>query len=955
MFLYKRIFFLVNFIVINTIFCSSVSLAEEQNEVLKKTNEFPQQLQQLEKMAHSEEAIEFASQLLSRSELSVKQKIAILKIQEDSYSQLNKFDNSLAIARRIQVLAGKNNLAKIEADAFKSIGIYHYYKSEHQKAIDAYQLSLVFYEQAEYPLKLASLYNNIALAYAVLGDLKKTLANYESAENIYQEKGSEKDKVDVRYNIAGLYLRLKRFDLAIEYYLYVIDKYIELNDESSLARARADLGTVYKYSGEHQKALALLLQAIEYFEKSDDQYNLASFSNNASGLYNMMNQPMNAMKYAKKAVTIGQLIGHNDAYAGGLYNLAQAQFSLSYINESLENLNLANELAHKMQHQEMISNHMALLALIYAAQNKQSAALKTHQDYIKRTREIANNELNTELADFESDKLKQENNHLKQKDKLQQLQTEKAEQQRNFSIVGASFILVLVFFIFSRNIDKRSKFKLSQRVKDRTQELELLTSELVKANAIKSQFLANMSHEIRTPLTSIIGQAEAITNGDIEEKNLRNEVEVIHGNGLHLLELINNILDLSKVEANKLELELVEQDLQVILHDLANMFIKPAEVKGIKFQIHHSLPPSFLLKIDSFRLKQILINLCSNAVKFTSEGSVTLNVLIKADNLMIEVSDTGIGMSETQLQEVFTSFTQGDSSISRRFGGSGLGLCLSEQLAKLMHGKILVSSTLNEGSTFTLVLPCQQLSSSQLVNITHKCIVESPLSSPADEAIFKGQVLLADDHDDNRRLIARLLTSLGLDVLCASNGREAIELCKKNEPKLVLMDIQMPEMDGIEAFNVLRQHGFTHPIVALTANAMSHEADKYLALGFDGHLKKPIERKAFIATIAQYYGKETDEKVASSAISSVDMSDLVVEFKSNLALEQQDLILHIKNNDLKKLAELAHRIAGAAQMFGFRLVSASAIKLEQDIKLEVSEIINESAQNLLNEIDQVLW
>jgi len=949
----KRIFIFV--ILIEILLFSSISFADEQSEVLRDTDNFSQQLQSLEKIKNSNDAINFAAELLKIADLTAQQQVDILKIQEGHYFQLNEFTLSLSTVKRILAIATKNNLSKVEADAYKKIGILHYFKSEHKEAIDAYNKSLAYYLHADQPLKIASLYNNIALAYVVLGDFKETLLNYQYAETIYQDKGSEKDKVDIRYNIAGMYLRLKRFDIAKETYLDVIDKLSDFDDKETLAKAIGELGSVYKYSGEHQKSLAALLKAIDYFEMSNDKYNLVAFYNNVSGLYNMMNQPSNAIKYATKAVNIGKAIGHNDAYAGGLYNLAQAQFSLGYNDKAYQNLLLSDELAKKMAHQDLISNNMALLALIYSANNKQSAAFKIHQEYLKRTTEIANEQLNTLLGDFESEKLKQENRELKQKEKLQQLQTEKADQQRNFSLVGASFIIVLVLFIFSRKIDKRSKLKLSERVKHRTQELELLTNELVKANAIKSQFLANMSHEIRTPLTSIIGQAEAITNGDIEEKHLLNEVEVIHGNGLHLLELINNILDLSKVEANKLELELIEQDLQVILYDLANMFIKPAQAKGIKFQIHHSLPSSFLLKIDSFRLKQILINLCSNAVKFTSEGSVTLNVLIKADNLTIEVSDTGIGMSETQLQEVFTSFTQGDSSISRRFGGSGLGLCLSEQLAKLMHGEILVSSTLNEGSTFTLVLPCQQLSSTQLVDITPKSIVESSLSSQNDEAIFKGQILLADDHDDNRRLIARLLASLGLDVLCAKNGREAIELCKENNPKLVLMDIQMPEMDGIEAFNVLRQQGFTHPIVALTANAMSHEADKYLTLGFDGYLKKPIERKEFIATIAQYYGKEIDGKIASNTISSVDMSDLVIEFKSNLALEQQDLILHINNNDLKKLAELAHRIAGAAQMFGFKLVSVSAIKLEKDIKSEASEVISESAQKLLNEIDQVLW
>jgi len=951
----KRIYLLSISIFINALFCSSLTYADVQNQALKNNGSISQQIKNLEKIEDNQKALNFTTVLLKRPELTILQRITILQEQERRYYQVRELTFALDTAKRIQSLATENNFLKIEADAFKTIGIYHYLKSEHQKAIAAYNKSLVYYLKGNEPLKLAALYNNIALAYAVLGDISKTLTNYQYAEAIYQKQGTEEDKVDVRYNIAGLYLRLKRYDLAEKLYLNVIDKYLIFGDKLGMAKARGELGSVYKYSGEYQKSLKLLLQAIEYFENANDQYNLATFSHNVSGLYNMMNQPINAIKYATQAIKYGQASSHKAAYAGGLYSLAQAQFSLGFVEKAYQNLLISKQLAQKMGYEEQLNNNLALLALIYSAQNKQSAALKTHQDFIKRTRDIANNKLNTQLAIFESEKLNQELKQIKQDGKLKEFQADKAKQLRNFSMVAAAFIIVIVLFIFNRNIDKRSKLKLSERVKHRTQELELLTSELVKANAIKSQFLANMSHEIRTPLTSIIGQAEAITNGDIDKEYLHNEVEIIHDNSLHLLELINNILDLSKIEANKLELELVEQDLHVILYDLVNMFMKPAKAKGLQFQIIHTLPQIFILKIDSFRLKQILINLCSNAIKFTSKGSVTLTVSINDAALTIDVSDTGIGMSETQLQEVFESFTQGDSSISRRFGGSGLGLCLSEQLAKLMLGKISVTSTLNQGSTFTLVLPCQELEPVELVDVSPTKIIASELTLPKNDTSFRGQIVLADDHDDNRRLIARLLTSLGLDVLCASNGQEAVELCLDNTPKLVLMDIQMPEMDGIEAFKVLRQQGFTQPIVALTANAMSHEVDNYLKLGFDGHLKKPIERTQFIDTIEKYYGKQVDKHVATNAIASVDMSDLVIEFKSNLVLEQQDLILHIKNNEMIKLAELAHRIAGAAQMFGFSLVSVSAIKLEKHIKTGSSELISESAQNLLNEIDQVLW
>ena len=726
---FKRIIYTL-FIIQISLF-SIATLAAEKSEMLFDDENISKKILQLKNIEGNQEAVDYSISLLNRLDLTPRQTIAILKIQESRYYELRDLSLALITAKRILYIASKNDFENVEADAYKSVGIYHYLKGEAKEAVEAYNVSLTFYLSLDKPLKHANLYNNIGLAYIKWGDFQSAIDNLQLAENIYEKFGSKNDQIDIRYNIAGLYLRLKRFDVAIERYLDVIEELSNSEDKLTLAKARGELGSTYKYSGEHQKGLNLLLQALAYFEKTSDKFYLAAFSHNTAGLYNMMNQPVNAMKHAQTAVTIGKATDHQDAYLGGLYELAAAQFSLGYVEKAYNNLLLSDVVAHKNDQQEQISNNMMLLSLIYSAQNKQSAAFKTHQEYIKRTRKVANDQLNSRLANFESEKLKQEVKQLKQNEILQQLQSEQAEQLRIFSLAVAAFIIVLILFVLNRNIERRSKLNLSKRVKNRTQELELLTNELVKANAIKSQFLANMSHEIRTPLTSIIGQAEAITNGDIDEKYLYKEVEIIHGNSLHLLELINNILDLSKVEANKLELELVEQDLQIILHDLANLFRKSANEKGLDFQIIHTLPSSFLLTIDSFRLKQILINLCSNAIKFTSKGSVIINVSVKDSLLTIAVTDTGIGMSETQLQQVFTSFTQGDSSISRRFGGSGLGLCLSEQLAKLMSGKISVTSVLNKGSTFTLTLPCKEININQLINIPPTSIIASALVSVA--------------------------------------------------------------------------------------------------------------------------------------------------------------------------------------------------------------------------------
>ena len=317
--------------------------------------------------------------------------------------------------------------------------------------------------------------------------------------------------------------------------------------------------------------------------------------------------------------------------------------------------------------------------------------------------------------------------------------------------------------------------------------------------------------------------------------------------------------------------------------------------------------------------------------------------------IIIAEKDNAIGIEAERLEAIFQPFEQADNATSRKYGGTGLGLSISRQLAELLGGTLAATSVPGAGSCFELQIPLVEPSADE--RGTER---SSSAQSPA-ELVAGARILLAEDHDDNRRLIARLLATLGLEVFSARNGREAVALFEQHQPSLVLMDIQMPEMDGIEAYKVLRQKGCETPIVALTANAMSHEIAHYLSLGFDGHLSKPIERNVFIPTIAKYYGGVISQEDAEAGFDSVKMSDLVQEFKSNLVLEQQDLVLHINNNDLEKLAKLSHRIAGAAQMFGFENLSKISLQLETVINNKHAASINEHTQELLNEIDQVLW
>ena len=931
------------------------SLSYIQNSFAVNNQNFGQRLLIIENMADNNLAIEEVNSLLGNSTLLPLNRLSALTAQGRLYHQLGELDAAIESAISEQKLAKEYNFQQLEADAFKRVGVYAYYKGKNSLALTSYQQALSYYLTINEPIAQANLYNNIGLVYGAMGRLEEALYSYQQAEPLYQQFGSTIDKIDIQFNIAIFHLQLKRYDIAITMFKEVIEKRKEMSDEQGVATAYGDLGSSYKYAGDYQQALHYMTMSLDYHRKNNDNYNAAAILHNLAELSNYLSNTEQAIAYAKEGISKSRAHGHDKAYVGSLYSLAKANFHKGKFNLALDYIQQSSELSEKMHYREQIKHNLSLQSLIYAAQNDTLKAVESHRQFIQAHIELANDELNSKLAQFDSEQLKQQVDQLKQQKRLQELELEQSEQQRNFIIIVVFGALLIGFLIARRDIERRSTQDLESKVKQRTNELEYLMQELQSANNIKSQFLANMSHEIRTPLTTVIGQAEAIINGDVDDEFIYKEVEIIHGNSLHLLELTNNILDLSKIEANKIELELHPQDLHDVLQELANMFTLQANSKGLTFEIIHCLASPFIIEIDGFRVKQILINLCSNAIKFTAKGHVELRISQHDGRLAFKITDSGIGMSSSQLHNLFESFTQGDSSISRRFGGTGLGLCLSDQLAKIMGGTIEVESELNQGSVFVFSVPCDANNDNLIGESTVVAKDSGEFFQEQRLEQLQGTILLADDHNDNRRLIARLLSSLGLDVITARNGREAVTLMEQHEPKLILMDIQMPEMDGIEAFKILRQKGCETPIYALTANAMSHEIEHYLSLGFNGHLSKPIERDVFIPTIAKYYEGDISQAQANDNFNSVEMSDLVQEFKSNLVLEQQDLILHINNNDLEKLARLSHRIAGAAQMFGFAELSKYALQLEMVIKKEQNQNISDYTQDLLNEIDQVLW
>ncbi len=380
----------------------------------------------------------------------------------------------------------------------------------------------------------------------------------------------------------------------------------------------------------------------------------------------------------------------------------------------------------------------------------------------------------------------------------------------------------------------------------------------------KTEFLANMSHEIRTPMTAILGFAETLQDTTLTSQEAHDMLQTIQRNGRHLLDVINGILDISKIEAGKLETETVRLPLWPLLLEVQELMRAPASARGLYCRLECRGPLPETIASDPVRLRQILINLVGNALKFTEVGGVRIVVYLldvaRPDRgLAFDIVDTGVGIAAEHLPHIFQPFAQADSSTTRRFGGTGLGLAISQRLAHMLGGEIVVASTPACGSTFRLTVATGPLAGVPLIDAASASSVPAPPppTPPTPCPTLAGRVLLAEDGPDNQRLIALFLRKAGTTVHIVDNGRAAIEQAwravEQHQPfDVILMDMQMPIQDGYSATRALRAQGYRGAIVALTAHAMAHDCQRCLDAGCDAFATKPIERQVLLQTLAQY-------------------------------------------------------------------------------------------------------
>jgi signal transduction histidine kinase/HPt (histidine-containing phosphotransfer) domain-containing protein/ActR/RegA family two-component response regulator len=526
--------------------------------------------------------------------------------------------------------------------------------------------------------------------------------------------------------------------------------------------------------------------------------------------------------------------------------------------------------------------------------------------------------------------------------------------------------------------------QLEQQVVERTRQLTNLNADLISAveraeagSRAKSAFLANMSHEIRTPMTAILGYADMLLDPHRTVSDRHDSLQVIRRNARHLMDLINDVLDVSKIEAEKMSVEKITFELPQIIADVVSMVRPRAIDKGLGFHLNFSSLIPATVQGDPVRLKQVLLNILGNALKFTERGVISLSVgcepLPRGSRLRFDVNDTGVGLAPDQIQRLFKPFMQADDSTTRKFGGTGLGLVISKKLVQLMGGDITVVSQPGRGSTFTIQIEDGPLDGAEmLAGLSESLLSGHQETKDSQETKLRGRILLAEDGQDNQCLISMLLREAGAEVVLAENGRIAVELATTQQFDLILMDMQMPELDGYGATSALRSKGHTLPIIALTAHAMADDRAKCIAAGCSDYCTKPIEKARLLRVARHYLEKSASEQspissasatpvpaappvmIRSNALQTGGMAQAVRDFVGRLPNRVRSLREQLDAEGLDDLRRTLHQLKGAGTGYGFPQITEIAAHAEHAIKSSQSlEQIRQQVEELIGLISRV--
>ena len=888
-------------------------------------------------------------------------------------SAVGKFKHAIALFDAEKKIMGNNSL-------LNTIREFYNYLSAHVDRLKFYEDKLRYYEQNGPDENTAPCYHGIAGYYYFKSDYNKAISYYLKAADVFRGFSYIGYSNDI--TVAGfMYSKWGNKERAL-YWLKIADSLNLKGQPGNLDLDRVEIAKIFKKEREYAQALEWITkaQSIDFQSQPYPQDRKAIELAELGSIYLEMNRPDSAFNILTRAKEIGD---SNHLFVDGPSGPFEVEYYFSQyyrLKKDFKNaeahLLVAYVKALKVRSNQLILKYTKELAALYDEHMKPELAYYYLDKYVELGDSLNTSQTSSEIAQYENEQKEQ----LSQK-QIQSMKKTEHSQRRNY-LIAAFFLILVTIGMFSR-IQYIRKTKKQLEAQNRIIEKEKQRAEA--SEKFKEQFLANMSHEIRTPMNAVMGMTNLLI-----DKNPRNDqyqyLDGIKKSSDTLLHIINDILDLSKIEAGKVELEKIDFSLNGVISQVIQTLQHKAEEKGLRLitKIDENIPD--VLTGDPVRLNQVLMNLTGNAIKFTEKGSVEVSAVRLNDSqtsyikVNFSVTDTGIGIPPEKIHHIFESFTQASVSDTRRFGGTGLGLTISKQLVGLMGGEIRAESQPGSGTTFHFMLNMEQGSSERLLQ-------RISMEEEIDGTILNGlKVLVVDDNEYNRIVATDTLKSKAeLDITTASDGQEAIDILKLNEFDVVLMDVQMPGMDGFEATKYIRENLSPPkrdiPIVALTASVLRSDLEKCRKAGMNSYIPKPFKASQLISGIAQvlkieirtmkkeFTGVTTFLSSGTNTHTVTDLTYLRNFCENNTERMQKYVNMFLKSapqfirkvntallsNDLAEISNQAHGYKTELIMMGMNEARELAIMIEMQFKEgKDPDLIRDSASHLIQQVSQAI-
>lgn len=894
---------------------------------------------------------------------------AFMKLGKDDQRDF-QFDKAIALSRQ--------NIDKnIEAETLYKIARWFHLIDDYKLALDYYERSFMLEEKMGNESGLARLMNNMGIVYKLQGDYSKAIDLYTQSLKLYEKIGNEKGMAGSIHSIGNIYLAQGSFNKAIEYYNNSLVIKEELDDKAGIAKSLNNMGITYFYLREIDKAKGYYHRSLQIKEELLDKKGMLNSLNNIGLIFTEEENYKQALDYFNRSLKIGEEIGAKWGIANSLNNIGIVYRFKGDFTRAVDFSHKSLQIAQEIGAITVTLDASSALYAAYKAMGNSKKALEMYELYNETNDKILSDENEREVLRQEykysydkqilADSLSQVEKSLKL-ELVHQGELRKKEKSKNIFLASGILILILALTLWSRNRFIKKSNNLLAEAKERAEQSE----------QYKEQFLANMSHEIRTPMNAVVGMTNLLIDKEPREDQFA-YLEGIQKSSDNLLHIINDILDISKIQAGKMELELIDFSIADTVNQVKQMLKHRAEDKGLVLVSMIKSDVNDVVLGDPVRLNQVLINLIGNAIKFTEKGSVSIEVCIEENGIRFAIVDTGIGISEDKLTTIFESFSQANLSDSRKYGGTGLGLSISRQLVELMGGTIEIESEEGLGTTFFFVVNFEKGSKKRLEQ-------RMAMERNVDGSILNGiKILLTDDNEYNR-VVARdsLKSKANIEIYEAENGQEAIDLLKENDFDLILMDVQMPIMNGLEATKHIRTNfqdaKQNIPIIALTASVMRGDLDKCIKAGMNSYIPKPFNSQELITGIANVLGidlivknektkkitKSKSNKNAGKTTNMEYLNDFCNEdgekikkyigmFTSSAPRLIDDINTAFEEKDFESIANQVHGFKTKWIMMGMKETKDLAIELELLCREDPSnKLVAKKIENLINNINQAI-